>query len=108
VRGRSTGSDPVVLLGMSFWDQCSLWLRAGPLRDGQVEVTPVWSGAADWELRPEDLLDPGWRIYDLTTDDRCPGMVVPMSSLITEVGAARDALVELLRTSEHPAIRTAA
>ena len=59
-----TGGGPVVLLPFNFSDQCTGWLRVGPVIDQLVEVQAGWSGVSQYDLTPSDFTAASTRIFD--------------------------------------------
>jgi hypothetical protein len=91
----SAGGGPVVLLPFNFSDQCSGWLRVGPVRDRIVEVQAGWSGVSQYELAPADLTAAGSRIFDFEPV-RNARIERPLAEIIAAVIAAREALADNL------------
>lgn len=58
------GGGPVILLPFNFSDQCTGWLRIGPVVDQFVEVQAGWSGASQYDLTPSDLTAASTHIFD--------------------------------------------
>jgi hypothetical protein len=89
----SGGGGPVVLLPFNFSDQCTGWLRVGPVRNGRVEVQAGWSGVSQYELDPSDLTAPGRRIFDFEPA-RNARIERPLADIVTAVVAARQAFAD--------------
>jgi len=91
----SDGAGPVVLLPFNFSDQCTGWLRVGPVRDRIVEVQAGWSRVSQYELAPADLTAASSRIFDFEPV-RHARIERPLADIIAVVVAAREALADNL------------
>ncbi|MEV4640477.1 hypothetical protein AB0J80_24350 [Actinoplanes sp. NPDC049548] len=91
LRRLAAGTDPVALLPFNFSDQCTAWLRVGPLRDGRVDVQAGWSGTSQYDLEPADLLAPHRRIHDFEPV-RNATIKRPLTEIVASVTTIREAL----------------
>lgn len=87
----SAGGGPVVLLPFNFSDQCTGWLRVGPVHDRLVEVQAGWSGVSQYELAPSDFTAASSRIFDFDPV-RNARIERPLADIIAAVATARGAL----------------
>lgn len=88
-----TGQERVVLLPFNFSDQCIGLLRAGPVRDGLVELQAGWSRVGQYDLRSPDLsmLTHTIRDFEPTVNARTER---PLAEITTTVTALRDLFEE--------------
>lgn len=84
-----------MLLPFNFSDQCTGWLRVGPVRDRIVEVQAGWSRVSQYELAPADLTAASSRIIDFEPV-RNARLERPLADIIAVVVAAREALADNL------------
>jgi hypothetical protein len=87
----SGGGGPVVLLPFNFSDQCTGWLRIGPVHNRLVEVQAGWSSVSQYELAPSDLTAASSRILDFEPV-RNAAIERPLSDIIGAVVSVRNAL----------------
>lgn len=86
------GRGPVVLLPFNFSDQCTGWLRVGPVVDQSVEVQAGWSGVSQYDLTPSDLTAASRRIFDFEPV-RNARIERPLDEIIAAVTALRESFV---------------
>jgi hypothetical protein len=87
----SGGGTPIVLLPFNFSDQCTGWLRVGPVHDRLVEVQAGWSMIGQYELVPADLTAATSHILDFEPV-RNARIERSLADVIAAVVAAREAL----------------
>jgi hypothetical protein len=89
----STGDVPVVLLPFNFSDQCTGWLRVGPVRKGLVDVQAGWSLIGQYDFDSSDFIAAGRHVPDFEPV-RNARIERPLADIVAAVAAARKALAE--------------